>query len=262
MSAERYFLRQYETRLRRSGIGTEHVLMVGTGAGAELIIRRVNMFPQYGYFVVGVVTDETSAKENYLGVPVAGRVDDLPKLVRQLNVDQVFLALPAGERDRLVRIVKMCEDENLEFQIVPDLLEVMSSRAASSTIDGLPLVGIRRSKLTGRSAVVKRLIDILISGLALILVSPVMLLIAIVMKLTMPGPILFRQERIGRDRRPFVIYKFRSMIPDAEAKTGPVVAKPGDDRVTWFGRLMRKLSLDELPQLYNCLLYTSPSPRD
>ncbi|GAC1480764.1 MAG: undecaprenyl-phosphate glucose phosphotransferase [Candidatus Dormibacteria bacterium] len=253
MTGERYLLRQYETRLRRMGVGTERVLMVGTGAGSELLIRRMNMFPQYGFQVVGVASDHVAKNENYVGVPVVGSVDDLPRLVKELKVDQVFLALPAGQRDRLLHLVTMCEDENLDFRIVPDLLEVMSTRVASTEIDGLPLVGIRHSQLTGGSAMVKRAIDIIVSTLLLIALSPLLLLVAILIKVTMPGPLLFRQERIGRYRNPFVIYKFRSMIPDAEAKTGPVVARPGDERVTWLGRVMRRASIDELPQLYNVL---------
>jgi exopolysaccharide biosynthesis polyprenyl glycosylphosphotransferase len=253
MTGERYLLRQYETRLRRRGIGTERVLMVGTGEGSELLIRRMSMFPQYGFHVVGVASDVVLADGMFVGVPVVGRVADLPKLVKDLNVDQVFLALPAGQRDRLLHLIKLCEDENLEFKILPDLLEVMSSRVAANVIDGLPLVGIRRSSLRGGAAVVKRTIDVLISGVLLILLSPLLLLVAILIKVTMPGPLLFKQERIGRDRRPFVIFKFRSMVPDAETATGPVVAAPGDTRVTRFGRVLRRLSLDELPQLFNVL---------
>ena len=253
MTGERYLLRQYETRLRKRGIGTERVLMVGTGDGSELLIRRMNMFPQYGFHVVGVVSDVVSADGMFVGVPVVGRVADLPALVKELNVDQVFLALPAGQRDRLLHLIKLCEDENLEFKIVPDLLEVMSTRVAANSIDGLPLVGIRRSNLVGGAAVLKRAIDILFSAALLIVLSPVLLLVAILIKVTMPGPLLFKQERIGRGRVPFVIYKFRSMVPDAEAKTGPIVAAPGDSRVTRWGRIERRLSLDELPQLFNVL---------
>jgi exopolysaccharide biosynthesis polyprenyl glycosylphosphotransferase len=252
MTGERYLLRQYETRLRRQGVGTERVLMVGTAHGGELLIRRMNMFPQYGFHVVGVASDDESTK-SFVGVPVVGLVDDLPRLARRFNVDQVFIALEAGQRDRLLHLIKLCEDQQLEFKIVPDLLEMMSTRVAANSIDGLPLVGIRRSQLRGWGAVVKRTVDILVSAALLILLGPLFLIVAILMKLTMPGPLLFRQERIGHKRHPFLIYKFRSMIPDAEAKTGPVVAKPGDQRVTWFGRVMRRLSLDELPQLYNVL---------
>jgi len=253
MTWERYLLRQYETRLRRRGIGTQRVLMVGTGTGAELLIRRMTMFPQYGFHVVGVATDDVIADGSFVGVPVVGQVSDLPNLVRGLDIDEVFLALPGGQRERLLHLIKLCEDEKLEFKIVPDLLEVMSTRVASNAIDGLPLVGIRRNQLRGGAAVAKRAIDVFVSGILLLAISPLMLLIAAVIKVTMPGPVLFRQERIGRFRRPFLIYKFRSMIPDAEAQTGPKVAKPGDDRVTWFGRLLRKSSMDELPQLYNVL---------
>jgi exopolysaccharide biosynthesis polyprenyl glycosylphosphotransferase len=253
MTGERYLLRQIETNLRRQGIGTERVLMVGTGPGSELLIRRMSMFPQYGFHVVGVASDEVSSDEHYLGVPVVGRVGDLPMIVKRLKVDQVFLALPASQRERLLHLIKLCEDENLEFKIVPDLLEVMSTRVASNAIDGLPLVGIRRSQLRGGASALKRLIDVVVSGALLVLLSPVLLVVSILIKVVMPGPVLFRQERIGRNRNPFVIYKFRSMIPDAEAKTGPVVAKPGDDRVTPLGRFLRRSSLDELPQLINVL---------
>jgi Undecaprenyl-phosphate glucose phosphotransferase len=253
MTGERYLLREYETRLRRRGIGTERVLMVGTGEGSELLIRRMNMFPQYGFHVVGVASDEVTVNGSFVGVPVVGRVGDLHELAKSLRVDQVFIALPASQRERLLHLIKLCEDLKLEFKIVPDLLEVMSTRVASNAIDGLPLVGIRRSRLHGGSAVIKRAIDILVSGFFLIVLSPVLLVVAILMKLTMPGPLLFRQERIGRNRTPFVIYKFRSMIVDAEASTGPVVAAPGDSRVTRLGRILRRLSLDELPQFVNVL---------
>ena len=252
MTGERYLLRQYETHLRRKGIGTERVLMVGTGAGSELLMRRMNMFPQYGFLVVGVAADDTGMSD-FVGVPVVGRVDDLPSLVRQMRVDQVFIALPAGQRDRLLRLVEMCEDQNVEFKIVPDLLDMMSTRAAVNAIDGLPLVGIRRSRLRGSAVWVKRAIDIAVSAVLLVLLSPLLLVIALLIKLLMPGPVLFRQERIGRNRTPFQIYKFRSMIRDAEAASGPTVARPGDERVTRLGRVLRRLSLDELPQLWNVL---------
>lgn len=254
MTAERYLLRQYETRLRRHGIGTERVIMVGTSAASELLIRRMNMFPQYGFNVVGVVSDESATNGNYLGVPIIGNVAELPGLIERFHVDQVFLALPGDQRDRLLHLIKLCEDKHVEFKIVPDLLEAMSTRVSADAIDGLPLVGIRRSQLRGTGAAVKRALDVAVSVVLLVIASPLLLVTALLIRFTMPGgPALFRQERIGKDRKPFVIYKFRSMIPDAEAKTGPVVAKPGDTRVTWLGRLLRRTSIDELPQLYNVL---------
>jgi exopolysaccharide biosynthesis polyprenyl glycosylphosphotransferase len=253
LTTERYALRQYETRLRRKGIGTERVLMVGTGIGSEMLIQRMNMFPQYGYQVVGVAADHLEGGA-FAGVPVVGPIDRLPELVDQLKVNQVFLALPGGDRAKLLKLIKLCEDRQLEFKIVPDLLDVMSTRVDVNAIDGVPLVGIRRTHLSGVNAVIKRTIDVVVSAIALVIVSPLLLVTSLLVKLTSPrGPVLFRQERIGRQRRPFVVYKFRTMIPNAETNSGPVVAKPGDPRATPLGRFLRRSSIDELPQLINIL---------
>lgn len=254
LTAERYFLRQYETRLRRQGIGTERVLMVGASEGARMLIQRMNMFPQYGYHVVGVLDDAEHPGRDYAGVPVVGTTDDIHRLVDRLKINQVFLAIPGGDRGLMLKLVKLCEDQNIDFKIVPDVLDVMSTRVDVNAIDGVPLVGIRKSRLTGFNAGVKRGMDLLVSAVALIIVSPVLLVVAVLVKLTSPsGPVLFRQERIGRKRRPFIVYKFRTMIPDAEKQSGPVVAKRGDPRATPVGRFLRRTSIDELPQLINIL---------
>jgi len=254
MTIERYLLRQYETRLRRRGIGTERVLMVGTGTGSQLLIQRMAMFPQYGYQVSVVLDDRLEVGSTFAGAPVVGRVSDLRRMIPQMGVDQVFLAVPGATDAELLHLVKACDDLQAEFKLVPDLLEVMSTRAAVDAIDGLPLIGIRRSRLRGAAAALKRAIDIVASAVVLVILSPLMILIAILIKLTSPrGPVLFRQPRVGLADKRFTVYKFRSMIPDAEAQTGPVVAAPGDDRVTPVGRLLRRLSLDELPQLFNIL---------
>ncbi len=254
MTAERYFLRQYETRLRRQGIGTERVLMVGTAPGSEMLIQRMNMFPQYGYHVIGVADDTRETGSTFVGAPVVGRTKDLKELARNVGADQVFLALPGADRAELMKLINLCEDEKIEFKIVPDLLDVMSTRVDVNAIDGVPLVGIRRNRLRGANAAIKRAMDVVVSAILLVIASPFLLLSAAIIKLTSPhGPVIFQQERIGMHRRPFRVYKFRTMIPNAEAKTGPVVAKPGDPRTTAFGRFMRRTSIDELPQLWNIL---------
>ena len=254
MTLERYLLRQYETRLRRRGIGTERVLMVGTGTGSRLLIQRMAMFPQYGYQVSGVLDDRLEVGSSFAGAPVVGRIGDLRGMIPQMGVDQVFLAVPGASNDELLHLVKACDDLQAEFKLVPDLLEVMSTRAAVDAIDGLPLIGIRRSRLRGPAAVLKRAIDLIVGTIGLVIASPLMLAIAILIKLTSPaGPVLFRQPRVGLHDKRFTVYKFRSMIPDAEAQTGPVVASPNDDRATPVGRVLRRLSLDELPQLFNIL---------
>jgi len=254
MTTERYFLRQYETRLRRQGIGAERVLMVGTAPGSEMLLTRMRMFPQYGFLVCGVLDDDRKVGSLFAEVPVIGKVDELPEKARQLRADQVFIALADQDRARLLHLVKVCEDQQLEFKVVPDLLDIMSSRAEVNAIDGLPLIGIRRSHLTGFNALLKRMIDVVVSAVALAILALPFLLLAILIKVTSPrGPALFRQERIGMKRQPFVVFKFRTMIPNAEAEVGPTVAKPDDPRATSLGRIMRRLSLDELPQFWNVL---------
>jgi exopolysaccharide biosynthesis polyprenyl glycosylphosphotransferase len=254
MTVERYLLRQYETRLRRRGIGTEKVLLVGTGPGSEMLVSRMSMFPQYGFQVRGVLDDERTIGSQFAGVSVVGRVDDLPAKARELGADQVFIAMADHDRGRVLHLIKQCEDQQLEFKVIPDLLDIMSTRTEVNAIDGLPLVGVRHSRLTGVNSVLKRSIDIAMSALGLVILALPMLAVAITIKVTSPnGPVLFQQERIGKRRRPFVVHKFRTMIPDAESATGPKVAVPGDPRITPFGRLMRKLSIDELPQLWNVL---------
>src|SRR5713101_886477 len=223
LTVERYFLRQYETRLRRQGIGTDRVLMVGTGLGSEMLIQRMNMFPQYGYHVVGVVDEKEHPGNEFAGVPLVGRLDDLHRLVDELKINEAFLAVPGGDRTLLLSLIKLCEDQKIDFKIVPDLLDIMSTRVDVNAIDGVPLVGVRRNRLTGLNAAIKRALDMVVSAVSLVIASPILLVVALLIKLTSPkGPIMFRQERIGMGRRPFIVYKFRTMIPYAEAFTGPM----------------------------------------
>jgi len=254
MTVERYWLRQYETRLRRRGIGTEQVLVVGTGTGSEVLVQRMNMFPQYGYHVVGVLDDHLAAGSSFAAAQVVGRIEDLPRLARELGADQVFIAIAEEDRGRLLNLIKLCEDQQLEFKVVPSMLDIISTRAEVNAIDGLPLVGIRHSRLRGTNAALKRGIDIAVSAIALAVLAIPLLIVAAIVKLTSPrGPVLFRQERIGLNGKPFTVLKLRTMVPDAEAETGPKVAEPGDPRATPVGRVMRKLSIDELPQFWNVL---------
>jgi exopolysaccharide biosynthesis polyprenyl glycosylphosphotransferase len=254
MTVERFVLRELETWLRRRGVGTERVLMVGTGSTSELLIRRMNMFPQYGYLCCGVVDDQLDVGSEFAGVRVVGRPTDLPRLAEALQASKCFFAMPSARRDQLVRLVKLCEDQHIDFRLVPDLLELMSARADAESIDGLPLIGVRRRRVGVVSRAGKRLVDVVASATALVVASPFLLCVAALIKVTSPGgPVLFKQERIGQFRRPFTVFKFRTMIPDAERRTGPIVALPGDPRVTPLGRFLRRTSIDELPQLLNVL---------
>src|SRR5438270_11210955 len=186
MTAERYLLRQYETRLRRRGIGAERVLMVGTGPASEILLRRMSMFPQYGFQVCGVLDDRLRPGSDFAGAEVVGAIDELPARARELGADQVFIAADDQDRGRLLHLVKLCEDLRLEFKVIPDLLAVMSTRAEVNSIDGLPVLGIRRNRLTGTNAVVKRVLDVIVSALALLLLALPLGVVALLIKLTSP----------------------------------------------------------------------------
>jgi exopolysaccharide biosynthesis polyprenyl glycosylphosphotransferase len=253
MTVERYLLRSYETRLRRRGIGTDRVLVVGTGPAIELLIQRLGMFPQYGFLITGVVDDRLPGGTSFAGAPVVGQVGNLPNLIQELRVQQVFLAAGAISNEQLLHLLKVCEDQQVEFKLVPDLLEIMRTGVEAAIIDGLPLIGIRRNRLRGGAAVLKRSLDLLAGVVLSIILSPVLLVIAVVVRLTSRGPVLFSQERVGLNGQRFTLYKFRTMVADAEADTGPIFARPGDRRRTPVGRFLRRFGLDELPQLYNIL---------
>jgi exopolysaccharide biosynthesis polyprenyl glycosylphosphotransferase len=184
---------------------------------------------------------------------VIGKLAELPDRVREAQADRVFIALPGADHETLLHLIKTCEDLRVDFRMLPDLFEIITTRVSADVIDGIPLVGVRRSQLTGVARVLKRSFDLGVSLVLLVLLSPLMLVLAAVIKLTSLGPIFYRQERVGRDGLVFTVLKFRSMVLDAEAATGPVFTAPDDARRTGVGRFMRRFSLDELPQLINII---------
>jgi exopolysaccharide biosynthesis polyprenyl glycosylphosphotransferase len=239
--------------LRRRGLGTTRALVVGSGGGADALISRVEMFPQYGYELMGIVDDGLAEGDRYRGLPVLGERGDLCRLIHRFGVDEVFIALPRPDHRAILRLINQCDDVSVEFKIVSDLLEVLTSGVIADDIDGIPLVGVRRNRLQGFNVVLKRAFDLVVGTLLLIPGAPVMALIAIAIRLDSPGPVIYRQERVGRGERLFTAYKFRSMVDDAEAQTGPVFTARADPRMTRVGRFLRRVSFDEIPQILNVL---------
>ncbi len=182
---------------------------------------------------------------------VLGRYADAASIVASRGVDVLVLALPLAEQRAAVDIVRSCRGLPVDIELVPDTLQLLSRRARVRELDGLPILSLREIPLTGWAWVQKRSFDLVASGLALALLSPLLAMIAVAVKRSSPGPVLYRQERIGRDGRRFAILKFRSMPVNAEAATGPVWARRDDGRPTRVGAFLRKWSLDELPQLVN-----------
>jgi exopolysaccharide biosynthesis polyprenyl glycosylphosphotransferase len=249
----RIVLRRILTLQQRRGVGTDRVLVVGTGTGSELLLHRMTMFPEYGYTVCGVLDDRIEPGTPFAGSKVVGRVAELPVHVRRQQIDQVFLALPGASHEEMLHLIKTCDDLRVDFRMLPDVFEIITTRVSADVVDGIPLVGVRRSQMEGFGLVIKRAFDLVVSLILIVVLSPLWLLLAIAIAVSSRGPILYRQERVGQAGRLFTLYKFRSMVSDAEADTGPVFAAPDDARRTGVGRLMRRFSLDELPQLVNII---------
>jgi Undecaprenyl-phosphate glucose phosphotransferase len=182
---------------------------------------------------------------------VLGVYEDIQKVLAERSIDQVVLALPADAYDRMDSVIKFMGEEMVDVRVVPDLYHYMTLRAGVEDFDGLPMVRLQDSPMAGWNRVTKRTFDIAASSLMLALASPLMLLTAILIKVLTPGPIFYRQERMGFDGRCFKMLKFRTMKVNAEAQTGAVWAKEDDPRRTRLGALLRRLSIDELPQIFN-----------
>jgi exopolysaccharide biosynthesis polyprenyl glycosylphosphotransferase len=236
----------------RKGRDLKHVLIVGDGEQAEVVQAKIESAPDLGYRVVGFVGKPGAES---LVQPVLGDLASIPDLVRQHDVGEVIIAWPGISHPELVDIVTGCTRQKVDIKIFPDIFELMAREVETSELTGLPLMRVRDVALRGWMRFLKRALDVAVSWAALVLLSPFLLLMAFLVKLTSPhGPILHVQERVGLDGRPFFMLKFRSMRPDAEAATGPVWAVPNDPRRTRLGGFIRRFSLDEFPQLINVLL--------
>lgn len=246
-------LRKLLRWMRARGVNLRQVLAVGEGEAMEGLIARLDMYPELGLRVVGVVTDEQSALETVAGKSVVGHFGELSELIHRTQADEVLISLPPTQMVRLDWLLEILRDETLDVRIVPDVHRHVALGCKIDEFDGTPIVRINDSPLVGLGAFAKRSTDILLSLTALLILSPLLLLIAIAVKITSPGPIIYAQERMGLDGRSFRMLKFRSMRQDAESKTGAVWCRPSDDRRTPIGSFLRQTSLDELPQLWNVL---------
>jgi Undecaprenyl-phosphate glucose phosphotransferase len=237
--------------LRRRGYNTVPVVIVGTGRTARRFARALVRHRWTGLRLYGYVDDRPSRwiSDLYL----VGTIADLPRLVEEKGIRQVFIALPFHRFDDARRVFALLADSLAEVRLVVDTPSLAPFSLDTTQFDGMTLVHLRESPYFGLNRVVKRLMDIVLSLLAIILLSPLLLLIAVMIKLTSRGPVLYRQERCGLDGKTFQMLKFRTMRVDAEKETGPVFTRPNDPRRTWFGALLRRTSLDELPQLFNVL---------
>ena len=251
---ERFGIRYILSRLRRKGYNQKHVMLVGFSDASDQFIDACRRNPDWGYHIYGIVDDIAEVGEGYKGVRVVGRISELEHILAQNTIDEIAITLPLAAYAKLDGIVHVCEKSGVHTKFIPDYNNIIHSKPVTEDMDGLPVINIRNVPLTDPvKATAKRAVDICGALVGIILFSPIMLVVATLIKLTSPGPIIFKQERVGLHNKPFMMYKFRSMVQQTEADEKKGWTVPGDPRVTRVGRFIRKTSIDEFPQFFNVL---------
>ena len=236
---------------RRRGYNVRRAIVIGGGRPAADVLAMLARRVDLGILLLGVLGDKAES-EGRRG-PWLGAYEDVRAILDRHPVDVVFVALPHAEYGRLAGILGDIGDDPVTIHLVPDVYGLASLRGGIEEFEAIPFIHLRESPLYGWNRVMKRAFDVVVGGVCLLVAAPVMLGIALAIKFSSPGPVLLRQERMGLDGRRFQLLKFRTMRADAEATTGPVWARPDDDRRTALGTMLRRFNLDELPQLLNVL---------
>jgi Undecaprenyl-phosphate glucose phosphotransferase len=252
--ATRELMREILERRWRAGIGLKRILIAGAGDLGRLVADKILEHRELGYQIVGFVDDRAAGDHlGYRGLPLLGTLEEAADITAREAVDHLYVALPPEQHMRMLELLDSTSREMVDVKVVPDLLQVIALRARLEDLDGIPIINVNDVPLQGVNSFVKRIIDVSISGVALVVLAIPLGIISLLVRLTSHGPVFYRQERMGLDGKSFSIVKFRSMLDDAERETGPVWAQVSDPRVTPFGRFLRRSNLDELPQLWNVL---------
>jgi Undecaprenyl-phosphate glucose phosphotransferase len=241
-----------EGRLRARGVTVYNTLIVGTGEVGHMILNKIRQSPTLGYKVLGFV-DDAPEHDDVMGVPVLGAPDDLPRLIDELAVDQVIIGMPDRSHEDILEIIALCQRGKVDIKVFPDVFQIIASEISIGDLNGLPLLTVRDVALRGWKLTLKRAMDFVGSAAGLVVLSPMMLFVALLIKLESPGPVFYVQERVGLDGKPFKVLKFRTMREDAEAN-GPGWTVENDPRRTRLGTFLRRYSIDELPQFINVLI--------
>ncbi|MGA9364538.1 MAG: undecaprenyl-phosphate glucose phosphotransferase [Bacteroidota bacterium] len=250
----RFVVLRYEKHRYRKGLGLRQAIIIGSNDTANRI--QVNLLRRHelGYQVVGYFADsESTAQTPLASTGYLGALAEAASFIKREQIEHVLIALTYKEHPQIYEIAEACEGLNVEFMMVPDLLELMTSRVRIQELAGIPFLKIKEIPLTTWSRITKRAFDFTLSLILLLIASPLLLVTALLTKISSKGPIFYIQDRVGLDGRVFRVVKFRTMTADAEAKTGPVWAQKNDPRATPLGKILRRLSIDELPQLLNVL---------
>ena len=251
-------------QFRKRGIGIKQVLVVGAGEVGRTVMRTIVARPELGYRVAGFVDDDPAKGETDLGrMRALGNLDNITEMVCAYGIDVVIISLPWNYHRKILRIVRQCERQNVQSYIVPDLFQITISQVGIEHLGEVPMIGLREEVISHGWRIVKRAFDIVIALCAVVLGAPIWLLISLAITLDSPGPVIFKQIRLGERERPFTFLKFRTMIQGAEAQKETLLEENGTDRrlpkikddprVTRVGHWLRKHSMDEIPQFINVL---------
>lgn len=252
--ASRELVREVLERRWRAGIGLKRILIAGSGELGRLIADKILEHRELGYQIVGFVDDRAAGDHlGYRGLPLLGTLDEAAEIASREVIDHLYVALPPEQHLKMIALLQSTSREMVDVKVVPDLLQVIALRARLEDLDGVPVINVNDVPLQGFNAVLKRVIDVVMSSIALAVLALPLALVALIVKVSSRGPVFYRQERMGLDGKPFSIIKFRSMLDNAERGTGPVWAIEDDPRVTPLGRFLRRSNIDELPQLWNVL---------
>lgn len=250
----RWVVRKILLEMRKNGRNVKYVLLVGYSRAAEEYIKRIKQNPQWGYVIRGILDDKIPRGTEYKGIKVIGKIDNLLIILPENKLDEIAITLALESYDRLEEIVGLCEKSGVHTKFIPDYNSVIPSKPYTEDLDGLPVINIRHVPLSNTlNSLAKRLVDIVGGCAAFVLFSPIMLGAAIAVAVTSKGPIIFKQERVGLHNKPFNMYKFRTMEVQRKSVEKSGWTTKDDPRVTKVGKVLRKLSIDEFPQLVNVI---------
>jgi exopolysaccharide biosynthesis polyprenyl glycosylphosphotransferase len=246
LALARQIILRIELLMRSRGYGARRAAIIGSDQLAELVAARIKGNPSYGINFVGFING---------GHPESlGPLSELAALVARHRIELLFVADKKLDRDKLAELAAFCDEKGIALGTIPDIFQILTTSPSVEDIEGLPMVTLKQTRFTPLNRSIKRAFDITLSLLGIIIFSLPMLLIALLIKIFSPGgPVIYAQERVGHGGQIFNLLKFRTMIPDAEAKTGPVLSSGDDPRKTPLGKILRATNLDELPQLFNIL---------
>lgn len=251
-SGTRIMIRKLLRSLRQKGYNIKYVLLVGYSKAAEQYIDRIMQNPQWGYVVRGILDDHIPRGTLYRGIKVLGTIGNLEYILPENKLDEIAITLSLKDYDMLERIVGLCEKSGVHTKFIPDYNSVIPSKPYTEDLNGLPVINIRHVPLTNTlNSMAKRAVDIVGSVFAIVLFSPVFLIAAVLVGTTSKGPVIFKQERVGLHNKPFQMYKFRTMEVQKPSKEQKCWTTKDDPRVTKVGKVLRRTSIDELPQFFN-----------